>query len=44
MRELGIEGVSRLRKKVFTTRQDPDATRAPNLVNRHSTADPPDAL
>jgi putative transposase len=44
MRELGIEGVSRLRKKVFTTRQDPDATRAPDLVNRHFKADRPDAL
>jgi putative transposase len=44
MRELGIEGVSRLRKKVFTTRQDPDATRAPDLVNRQFTADRPDAL
>ena len=44
MRELGIEGVSRLRKKVFTTRQDPDATRAPDLVNRYFTADRPDAL
>ena len=44
MRELGIEGVSRLRKKVFTTRQDPDATRAPDLVNRQFKADRPDAL
>ena len=44
MRELGIEGVSRLRKKVFTTQQDPDATRAPDLVNRHFKADRPDAL
>ena len=44
MRELGIEGVSRLRKKVFTTRADPDATRAPDLVNRQFTADRPDAL
>ena len=44
MRELGIEGVSRLRKKVFTTKQDPDATRAPDLVNRHFKADRPDAL
>lgn len=26
MRQMGIEGVSRRRKKVFTTRQDPDAT------------------
>ena len=37
MRELGIKGVSR-RRKVFTTRQDPDALRAPDLVNRHFTA------
>lgn len=44
MRELNIEGVSRLRKKVFTTRQDPDATRAPDLVNRLFKADRPDAL
>ncbi len=29
MRALGIEGVSRLRRKVFLTRQDPDASRAP---------------
>lgn len=43
MRQLGIEGVSRLRKKVFTARQDPDATRAPDLVNRKFTADRPDA-
>ncbi len=44
MRGLGIEGVSRLRKKVFTTKQDPGATRAPDLVNRHFKADRPDAL
>ena len=44
MRDLGIEGVSRQRKKVFTTKQDPDATRAPDLVNRHFKADRPDAL
>ncbi len=44
MRELGIQGVSRLRKKVFTTRQDPDALRAPDLVKRNFTADRPDAL
>ena len=44
MRQMGIEGVSRLRKKVFTTRQDPDAARAPDLVNRQFTAARPDAL
>jgi putative transposase len=44
MRELGIEGISRRRKKVFTTRQDPDAARAPDLVNRRFKADRPDAL
>ena len=43
MRELDIHGVSR-RRKVYTTRQDPDATRAPDLVNRNFTADRPDAL
>jgi len=39
-----IEGVSRQRRKVFTTRQDPDAVRAPDLVNRNFRADRPDAL
>jgi putative transposase len=43
MRELAIRGVSR-RRKVFTTRQDPDAWRAPDLVNRNFRADRPDAL
>ena len=44
MRELGIEGISRRRKKVFTTNSDPDATRAPDLVNRQFRAERPDAL
>ena len=44
MRAMEIEGVSRQRRKVFTTRQDPDAVRAPDLVNRNFTADRPDAL
>ena len=44
MRHLGIEGVSRRRRKVFTTVSDPDATRAPDLVNRQFRADRPDAL
>ncbi len=38
MRELGIEGISRRRKRVFTTKSDPD------LVNRQFRADRPDAL
>ncbi|MFV0409672.1 MAG: IS3 family transposase [Paracoccus sp. (in: a-proteobacteria)] len=44
MRELDIRGVSRRRKKVFTTVADSDATRAPDLVNRNFTAKRPDAL
>ncbi len=44
MRSMEIEGVSRQRRKMFTTRQDPDAQRAPDLVNRNFTADRPDAL
>jgi len=44
MRELGIEGVSRLRKKVFTTRPDADAVRPPDLVNRHFEAVAPNLL
>lgn len=44
MGELGIEGASRLRRKVLTARQDPDALRAPDLVNRNFRADRPDAL
>jgi putative transposase len=44
MRDLGICGVSRQRKKVFTTKSDPDAVRAPDLVNRDFTAEAPDQL
>ena len=44
MRDLGICGVSRQRKGVFITRQDPDAVRAPDLVNRDFTAAAPDEL
>ena len=44
MRELGICGVSRRRKRVFTTVADAAALRAPDLVNRQFRADRPDAL
>jgi putative transposase len=44
MKLMEIEGISRQRRKVFTTRQDPDAQRAPDLVNRNFRADHPDAL
>jgi putative transposase len=44
MRELGIEGISRQRKRVFTTVADPDAVRAPDLVNRVFTAAAPNQL
>jgi putative transposase len=44
MRLMAIEGVSRKRRKVFTTRQDPDALRAPDLVNRNFTAAEPNQL
>ena len=43
MRQAGMVGVTR-RRKVFTTRQDPEATRAADLVNRVFTAVRPDAL
>ena len=36
MRQMGIEGVSRRRKKVFTIRPDPDALRATDLVTASS--------
>ena len=44
MHELDIHGVSRRRKKMFTTIADPDAVRAPDLVDRNFTAERPDAL
>jgi putative transposase len=44
MRAMDIKGVSRRRKPVFTTRSDPDATRAGDLVNRDFTASAPNQL
>jgi transposase InsO family protein len=43
MSELGIAGKSG-RRKFCTTRRDPDATSAPDLVGRNFTAERPDAL
>jgi putative transposase len=44
MRELRIEGISRRRKRIFTTVSDPDAVRAPDLVKRDFTATEPNRL
>jgi putative transposase len=43
MRNAGLHGVSR-RKRVYTTVRDPDARPAPDLVQRHFSAQSPDAL
>jgi putative transposase len=43
MRAQGIRGASRTKKR-FTTKSDPTAVRAPDLVNRNFTAARPDAL
>jgi putative transposase len=44
MRQMAIEGISRRRRRVFTTIADPDALRAPDLVKRNFTAERPNAL
>jgi putative transposase len=44
MRRLGVQGVSRRRKRVFTTIADPGAVRAPDLVKRDFTAEAPNQL
>jgi putative transposase len=44
MGQMAICGVSRQRRKVFTTRPDPAAVRAPDLVNRQFRAETPDQL
>jgi putative transposase len=44
MRELGIRGVSRSRKRIFTTRSDPEAGRPPDLVKRDFSAEKPNGL
>ena len=44
MRLMAIQGVSRSRRKVFTTRADPDAVRAPDLVKRDFSADRPEPV
>ena len=44
MRVMEIEGISRRRRRVFTTVADPGALRAPDLVKRNFRAERPDAL
>lgn len=44
MKALDIEGVTRRRKRVWTTRRDDSAGRSPDLVNRNFTATAPNQL
>jgi putative transposase len=44
MRELGIRGVSKCRKRIFTTRSDPEASRPADLVKRDFSAAQPNGL
>ena len=44
MKSLDIKGVSRRYKKVVTTKKDPQATRAPDLVKRKFQSDHPNGL
>ena len=44
MRQAGITGVSRRRRRVATTRRDDTAARAPDLVNREFSAEAPNQL
>ena len=44
LRELGMRGVSKCRKRVFTTRSDPDAGRPADLVKRDFSAAHPNGL
>src|SRR5215203_155213 len=44
MRQMEIEGISRRRKRIFTTIADPDAVRAPDLVNRNFKTAAPNQL
>ena len=44
MRELGVEGVTRRRYRTGTTKRDPKARPAPDLVDRDFSADGPDEL
>ena len=44
MRELGIQGVTRRRFRIVTTKRDEESRPAPDLVNRDFTAEGPNRL